>query len=499
MTNPISPLQISSYSTAPKRILRPAARPGESSPQPQDGFVPGSTPPPRELKSKPNATPPKKLRKVGLWTGLTLGVVGGAALVGGMMGKPGPAPQTPKADTSVPVVLNELQGTELDNRQGQLLGPGKILKFDQYPGLHTQSLGSGVEGAPNFRGVEDRGVYGVAQPTIEGLRTVLDQLGAKDDTVAWTTMREEPVVYIQGRSYSLRTQEHPFANLEEYPGISTEQLERQEQQLKQEVLTEALKNGGRILLHGESPDGSVTQDWVSITPDQVQTPTEVFNQMKAEGYKVDYARIPVTDEQTPENQDFDALLQRITGLGEGTKMIFNCHAGRGRTTTAMVVADMVRWRQENPEMSLRQNQAVREDIKEQGETSRAADPSGRYQRGEYKSILSMIQILENGIGSKSETDAAIDRYDHVQNLREAIEKYKQRHEAGKEGAEERGLHYLNRYFQLINFDNYLKEQAPKGFEKSFEEWNQEQQQLQQLRETMELAMRPAPASGAQYA
>ena len=68
---------------------------------------------------------------------------------------------------------------------------------------HTQK----VEGLP---------VYGVAIPTVRGLRNALDALGAANGArrVLWHNMREEPVVYINGRPYVVREADQPFCNLE---------------------------------------------------------------------------------------------------------------------------------------------------------------------------------------------------------------------------------------------------------------------------------------------
>jgi hypothetical protein len=53
-----------------------------------------------------------------------------------------------------------------------------------------------VEGAPNFRQVAGLPVYGVAIPTVSGLRLVLERLGAGQGKrrVLWHNQREEPVM-----------------------------------------------------------------------------------------------------------------------------------------------------------------------------------------------------------------------------------------------------------------------------------------------------------------
>jgi hypothetical protein len=50
-------------------------------------------------------------------------------------------------------------------------------------------------------------VVGVGMPTKDGIKAVLQHLGAGPNgkrTLYWTSLREEPVLYIKGRPYVLR-------------------------------------------------------------------------------------------------------------------------------------------------------------------------------------------------------------------------------------------------------------------------------------------------------
>ena len=44
----------------------------------------------------------------------------------------------------------------------------------------------------------------------------------------------------------------------------------------------------------------------------------------ADGYDVDYLRVPITDEKAPKDQDFEVLIQRLWNVPEGAAVIFNC-------------------------------------------------------------------------------------------------------------------------------------------------------------------------------
>lgn len=451
---------------------------------------------------------PKKWALTGaiVGSGVALAIQG----LGMLSGAAAPPPPEAKVvleqvvENTTPEILTQMEATPqmvVAGRHQEILGQGKIIKFDQFPGMHRQHLTETLEGAPNFRQVEGTDVYGVAQPTVQGIRNVLDRTGAKDKEVVWTNMREEPVVYINGRSFTVREEAHPFENSTAFKGQSGDQVENADARLKAEVLREAKENGGRFLTHGETADGSVVPQWVEINEDSVQTPREVYTQLQSEGYKVDFARIPVTDEQAPEAEDLQALVDRVKDVEDGTTLIFNCHAGRGRTTTSMVATQLIQGAKsgQTEGVDFQKLPAVREDIKEQGQ----------YERGDYRLILSLVKNLEGGQSAKAETDSVLDRTDHIQNLRTDINKYRKRSinkaDAGRrEAAETRGKDYLKRYHTLINFNQYVKDQAPNGFEQSYQEWLDARPEITQQLENFELAFNQVPgvneaSTGSQYA
>lgn len=112
-------------------------------------------------------------------------------------------------------------------REGSVLSRGFILKSDYRPPLNLGSeggvgenagVGGGVhlQGATNFR-MADFGVYGVAQPTETGLRTILSVLKCQDGVgslgeriqgrpVVWFCTREEPVGQYSRQQRVERTQ-----------------------------------------------------------------------------------------------------------------------------------------------------------------------------------------------------------------------------------------------------------------------------------------------------
>ena len=53
-------------------------------------------------------------------------------------------------------------------------------------------------------------------------------------------------------------------------------------------------------------------------------------------------RMPIVDEKAPRECDFDAMLSELKGTDANTACVFNCQMGKGRTTTGMIVACLIR-------------------------------------------------------------------------------------------------------------------------------------------------------------
>ena len=145
------------------------------------------------------------------------------------------------------------------------------------------SLPERVEGVPNFRRapllfadeIEDETgsiinsstmldqfpfVYGTGMPTVGGLRRGLEKMGARNKRIIWTSMREEPVIFVSGgRPHVLRLFDAPLENVVT-TGVSAITVEAMETTLKKDLLREAELNAGKILLHDEveEADGSFT-------------------------------------------------------------------------------------------------------------------------------------------------------------------------------------------------------------------------------------------------
>ncbi|KAI8886446.1 hypothetical protein K501DRAFT_177643 [Backusella circina FSU 941] len=407
-------------------------------------------------------------------------------------------------------------------RHGQVLAQQTILKHDAFPGCQKMSLKEKIPGAYNFRRVEVQKIKsaakfgglaadlsglaadmersdddkltapficGCAMPNKDAIKSVLKAMNAGPGgkrKVLWTCLREEPVLYVNKQPYVLRLFIDPLKNLET-TGISKERVESMEDRMKIDVLQELKEYDGRMLLHDEEAiekgGFNLLPIWETVPTEQVETPSEVFESIRAEGYQVDFLRIPITDEQAPIPDVFDQLIHRMQEANQGMDILFNCQMGRGRTTTGMVVASLLSMILNNDAIgdmtdsflvdtsshAFTSSDSLNTHISrirgKDDENDESHDERERYQNGEYRVILQLISVLTYGKLAKRLTDQVINMCDHMQNLRKAIYDYKLRIEAMTDqgskkwrAAREVAFNYLIRYFYLIVFANYLLEE-----------------------------------------
>jgi hypothetical protein len=92
-----------------------------------------------------------------------------------------------------------------------------LLKSDQWLG-ESHRVEHGVRGAINFRNIPNSNVYALGQPTVEAIDEVVTRVREKapaDEVqqIYWITLREEPIVYVNGAPYCLRRERYSLRNM----------------------------------------------------------------------------------------------------------------------------------------------------------------------------------------------------------------------------------------------------------------------------------------------
>lgn len=107
-------------------------------------------------------------------------------------------------------------------------------------------------------------------------------------------------------------------------GIDRERVERMEARLKEDILREAERYEGAIMVIHETDDGQIFDAWEHVNSDSIQTPLEVFKCLGDDGFPIKYARVPITDGKAPKSSDFDTLAANVASASKDTSFVFNC-------------------------------------------------------------------------------------------------------------------------------------------------------------------------------
>ncbi|NXO77268.1 PALD protein, partial [Sitta europaea] len=315
----------------------------------------------------------------------------------------------------------------------------------------------------NFRRVPKMPVYGTAQPSSKTLGSVLRYLTdakRKHSCIVWINLREEAVLEGNEQIYTLR-EPGLLEELIPVPAASPQQLEKLEAALKGDLLK--------------------CQKWLEVYLEAEKqmkmfksclTMQEIFSQQKNSCQGLTYCRIPIPDFCAPKEQDFDRLLEAMkSALAEDSRaaFVFNCSSGRGRTTTAMVIAVLTLWHFNGiPEMSEEEIVSV---------------PDAKYTKGEFEVVMKVVQLLPDGHRMKKEVDMALDTVSETMtpmhyHLREIIICTYRQGKSGKDERETRtlqlrSLQYLERYIFLILFNAYLHLEKKDSWQRPFSLWMRE--------------------------
>ncbi|KAE8284126.1 Paladin [Larimichthys crocea] len=314
--------------------------------------------------------------------------------------------------------------------------------------------------AVNFRRVPKMPVYGMAQPTSEATGAVLAHLTdekRKHSHVLWVNLQEELVLEGNGQIFTLREPSCLDQHIS-IPSCDPQLIEKLETSLKEEILR--------------------AQKWLEVTLEQEKqmkmfksclTVQEIFNQHISSHQGLVYKRIPLPDCSAPREEEFDKLLEAMKScLAEDSHsaFVFNCSNGKGRTTTAMVVAVLTLWHfNGSPEFA---------------EDEIVSVPDAKYTKGEFEVVMQLVRLLPDGHKMKREVDMALDSVSETMtpmhyHLREIIISTYRQIKSGKTEKEcqqllLRSLQYLERYIYLILFNTYLHLEKKNSWQRSFTLW-----------------------------
>uniref|UniRef100_G3NCI0 Paladin n=1 Tax=Gasterosteus aculeatus aculeatus TaxID=481459 RepID=G3NCI0_GASAC len=331
---------------------------------------------------------------------------------------------------------------------------------------------TGSCGAPNFRQV--RGsypLYGMGQPSLNGFKRVLQRLQALGHQVIFFCVREEPVVFLHKDDdfvpYTPRRKENLHENLH---GLEKEELvEKLELTIRKELHDFAKLNEDVFYVYNDIEHFKDEPQKVSIASEEdIHVTEEVYKRpvFTMPAYRL-YHRLPLPMEGAPLEEDFDAfvsILRESPSLSLGhhggsrppPALLFSCQVGVGRTNLAMILGTLVMNR-------------LRGDSQPHIEEDAAAN------------LCSEMHNIKEAI------------YENKRKLEGIGEDYQIQGSSTKDYFLNRTMQSLERYFYLIVFNAYLREQYPLAFVSNFSQWMCSHAWLYRLLARMDLSELSAPA------
>lgn len=234
----------------------------------------------------------------------------------------------------------------------------------------------------------------------------------------------------------------------------------------------------------------------------IWTPAEVFLGLAAEGYSIEYKRVPMSRERTPRTDDLDQLyVQMNPEVPRANKKIVHTFISRTANGSsarfAATFACGCLLGGERGPAPISGDSSTHSGQHMYRVDSGTFDLSRSIENGEYRGIMSLLRALPRGTDAKEAIDEAIDRCASIGNITHDILQCKVISEPSDDlglqpgdasFAKRLGLHYLLRYFYLIAFRAYLYEAERKqhGSEVSFRQWVDERKEISYLASSLRL-------------
>merc|ERR1739848_284678 len=331
-----------------------------------------------------------------------------------------------------------------------------------------QKLPDKVDGVPNFRRVPGYKVYCCGQPTIEGSTNALNkacgEIYPKTNKIIWLNMRQEPIVYVNGNPVCAR----PPNKIGEYAELG-------------DVTRESVKKDGEEFIRvlegrAKGAEGKIKVIDVNKKESEIEvkdliTLSSVIEKLKETFPGLVHMRIPVCNSAAPTEVDLDNLCKTLQGSAVNTPVIINCQVGLSRSTTGCVAARLFREFQlaASYEGLVETVPGVNLDLlkMDRYKMDMSKDPLFR---GEFEVIKELCAELPDGEASKRECDKVVDKNGPtktggtgIKQLRENIAESKLGYEIMDDAAQAflktKIMDNIHKYFYLICFTAYLREQS----------------------------------------
>merc|ERR1712213_140833 len=331
-----------------------------------------------------------------------------------------------------------------------------------------QKLPDPLPGCPNFHRIPGYKVYTCGQPTLDGIKNVLEKVTGtiypKDGPIIWLNLRQEPNVYVNGEPICARPP-NKIGEYAELGNVTRDSVKADELEFQRVVEGRAKENGGKLKYF------TISKEEKEVEVKDLKTLSEVIEGLKADFPGLVHMRVPVCNSAAPNEADFDIICNTLVGTSINTPIIVNDQVGLSRATTGCVIACLFKEFQINASFEglVETVPGVNLDLLKMDKYT--MDPSkDPLFRGEFPVVLALLEKLKGGKEAKNECDKVIDKNgtpktggNGIKQLRENIAEPKLSYEIMDDAAQAflkvKIMDNIHKYYYLIVFTAYIREMA----------------------------------------
>merc|ERR1711926_30497 len=331
-----------------------------------------------------------------------------------------------------------------------------------------QKLPDPLPGCPNFHRIPGYKVYTCGQPTLDGIKNVLEKVTGtiypKDGPIIWLNLRQEPDVYVNGQPICARPP-NKIGEYAELGAVTRDLIKADEAEFFKVVEGRVKENGGKLKYV------TISKEEKEVEVKELTTLSEAMLKAKEDFPGLVHWRVPVCNSASPLETDFDIICNTLVGTSINTPVIVTDQVGLSRATTGSAIACLFKEFQINASFEglVETVPGVNLDLLKMDKYT--MDPSkDPLFRGEFPVVLALLEKLKGGKEAKNECDKVIDKNGTpktggtgIKQLRENIAESKLSYEIMDDAAQallkSKIMDNIHKYFYIICFAGYMREAA----------------------------------------
>merc|ERR1712209_256069 len=331
-----------------------------------------------------------------------------------------------------------------------------------------QKLPDPPPGCPNFHRIPGYKVYTCGQPTLDGIKNVLEKVTGtiypKDGPIIWLNLRQEPDVYVNGQPIWARPP-NKIGEYAELGAVTRDLIKADEAEFLKVVEGRVKENGGKLKYV------TISKEEKEVEVKELTTLSEAMLKAKEDFPGLVHWRVPVCNSASPLETDFDIICNTLVGTSINTPVIVTDQVGLSRATTGSVIACLFKEFQINASFEglVETVPGVNLDLLKMDKYT--MDPSkDPLFRGEFEVVLALLEKLKGGKEAKNECDKVIDKNgtpktggNGIKQLRENIAESKLSYEIMDDAAQaflkSKIMDNIHKYFYIIVFAGFMREAA----------------------------------------